>query len=83
MEACLEGIERDFPQEEYSLFWLWEKYNSFLRPGIAEEEKLAAMVKAATELTTQEAPRWEYIAARLLNLQFHQKLEQELKKRGI
>ena len=42
------------------------------------------MVKAATELTTQEAPRWEYIAARLLNLQFHQKLEQELKKkRGI
>lgn len=83
MEAWLEGIERDFPQEEYSLFWLWEKYNSFLRPGITEEEKLAAMVKAATELTTQEAPRWEYIAARLLNLQFHQKLEQELKKRGI
>ena len=40
MEACLEGIERDFPQEEYSLFWLWEKYNSFLRPGITEEEKL-------------------------------------------
>ena len=38
MEACLEGIERDFPQEEYSLFWLWEKYNSFLRPGITEEE---------------------------------------------
>ena len=30
-------------------------------------ERLAALVKAAVELTTQETPDWEFIAARLLN----------------
>ena len=47
------------------------------------DEKLAALIKAATELTSQEAPKWENIAARLLSFRFHRNLNKELRKRGI
>lgn len=36
-------------------------------------ERLAALVKAAVELTTQETPDWEFIAARLLNFRLTKK----------
>ena len=35
------------------------------------------------ELTTQQAPKWEYIAARLLNFRFQLELGEELARRGI
>ncbi len=46
-------------------------------------EALSALVKAAVELTTQQAPRWEFIAARLLNFRFELSLAGELAERGI
>ena len=46
-------------------------------------ELLAALTKAAVELTCPDAPRWEFIAARLLNLSFTLRLETELSRRGI
>ena len=50
---------------------------------MTREEALSALVKAAVELTTQEAPRWEMIAARLLNFRFHLGLSAQMEKRGI
>mgnify|MGYP000662355460 FL=1 len=38
------------------------------------------LIKAAVELTTQEAPQWEMIAARLLMLDFEQKLEKNMRR---
>lgn len=35
------------------------------------------------ELTTQEAPDWEFIAARLLNFQLSKKLEKQAASAGI
>lgn len=46
-------------------------------------ERLAALIKAAVELTTQEAPDWEFIAARLLNFQLSKKLEKQAASAGI
>ena len=37
------------------------------------DERLSALIKAAVELTTQEAPDWEFIAARLLNFRLAEK----------
>ena len=70
LEACLLGIQRDFPQEEYALTALSGKFASFRKEGMDRGEALGALVKAAVELTTQQAPKWEYIAARLLNFRF-------------
>lgn len=83
LEDCLLGIERDFPQEEYDLTTLSGKFSGFLKGGMNRGEALSALVKAAVELTTQQAPKWELIAARLLNFSFELELAGELESRGI
>ena len=47
---------------------------SFLKPEMSESGKRAVLTRAAAELTTQEAPHWEFIAARLLMCDFMQDL---------
>ena len=78
LDSCLAKIQADFPEESYSLSALSGKYMSFLKPNLSCEEKLSALVKAAVELTTQEAPQWERIAARLLMHRFLYILAPEL-----
>ncbi len=79
----LRRIQKDFPEEQYELSLLLHKFESFRKDGMNEAECLAALIKAAVELTAQEAPRWEYIAARLLMVDFSKKLVHELEKRNI
>lgn len=61
---------------EYALSHLGEKFFSFIKPGMKTSEKLAALIKAAVELTTQEAPDWEFIAARLLSYKLHNEIRE-------
>lgn len=83
MEELLKGIQRDFPEDEYALTTLSGKFSGFLKTGMDRSEALAALVKAAVELTTQQAPKWEFIAARILNFRFELELSAELDSRGI
>ena len=62
--GTLKGIGQDFPRNEYSLTLLAEKFSSFYKPEMTPNERLTALIKAAVELTTQEAPDWEFIAVR-------------------
>lgn len=73
----LKEIQKDFTSNEYSLTVLAEKFSSFCKPEMSSDERLSALVKAAVELTTQEAPYWEFIAARLLNFQLTEKQEKQ------
>lgn len=79
----LAQIKKNFTGEEYNLQKLWTKYRALQRPGVNEEEKLDMLVRAAAELTTQEAPQWEMIAARLLMFQFTRVLEGNLHRLSI
>lgn len=83
LEKCLNDICRDFDTERYSIRALAEKYMGFHRPGLDLNGCLEALVKAAAELTSMEAPEWEFIAARLLNFKFKTALSHELSDRGI
>ena len=76
-------IEKDFPEEGCSLQRLRQRFLSFMKEGMDTEARLGALVKAAVELTSQEAPGWEFIAARLLDHRFHRRLRQELSERQI
>ena len=76
-------IEKDFPEEGCSLQKLLRRFLSFMKEGMDTEARLGALVKAAVELTSQEAPGWEFIAARLLDHRFHRRLRQELSERQI
>ena len=79
----LTRIQQDFPDEQYSLTLLFHKFESFRKPDMREAELLTILIKATVELTAQEAPRWEYIAARFLMLEFSDRLKIELEKRNI
>ena len=74
--SCMEAIQNDFPEEIYYLGILGDKFLAFQKPELSIEENLQLLIKAAVELTTQEAPKWEMIAARLLLFTF----ERELRK---
>ncbi len=75
LTEVLKGIVNDFKGSEYSISLLADKFGSFVKHGMKRQEKLSALIKAAVEMTTQEAPDWEFIAARLLSF----KLEAEIK----
>ena len=79
VDRVLTGIQRDFPGESYGLDRLEERFASFLKDGMPQNEKMDMLIKAAAELTTRQAPRWEFAAARLLLLQFTQSLTPVLK----
>lgn len=81
--GTLKGIGQDFPRNEYSLTLLAEKFSSFYKPEMTPNERLTALIKAAVELTTQEAPDWEFIAARLLNFQLGKKLTEQAEFAGV
>lgn len=74
--SYMEAIQKDFLEDIYYLGILEDKFLTFQKPELSIEENLQLLIKAAVELTTQEAPKWEMIAARLLLFTF----ERELRK---
>ena len=83
LDAILLEIQTDFPEICYSLEYLNTKFRSFLTPQSTCGQKLESLFQAAAELTTAEAPKWEFIAARLLYFQFSFHLKQEEIRREL
>lgn len=76
-------INREFPEPEYSLKKLEEKYKTLNKAGLSLEEQMKMLLKAAVELTTQEAPKWEMIAARIRLFLFETELSVQMECRGV
>lgn len=68
LAACLAGVERDFGEHAGDFPALAEKYEVFGKPSLDLDEKLQALIRAAVELASAEAPHWDKIAARLRHL---------------
>ena len=83
IESSLIRIQKEFPQQEYSLRILENKFLSFYKGGMSDKEKRDALIKAAVELTKPEFPKWEIIAARFLNYSFKKDLRSSMEKRHI
>ena len=83
MKQTFDSIETEFSEEEYAVSLLGEKFLAFYKAGLSEEEKVTLLVRAAIELTTQEAPKWEMIAARILFVSFIRKLNQTMQEYNI
>lgn len=81
--GILKGIANDFYGNEYGISALSEKFNSFSRAGMNEDNKLSALIKAAVEMTTAEAPNWEFIAARLASYQLNKDISTFEETEGI
>ena len=83
LAACLAGVERDFGEHAGVFPALAEKYEVFGKPSLDLDEKLQALIRAAVELASAEAPHWDKIAARLRYLDFARHLAESEAKRGI
>ena len=77
----LHEVAREYRERAYSMVALHEKFASFCKSDMTAKEAFDALIKAAVELTTPEAPAWEMIAARVLSYYAARKvgaLEEEL-----
>ncbi|EJX02652.1 ribonucleotide-diphosphate reductase subunit alpha [gut metagenome] len=83
LDEVLSAVAEDFPNPAYDLALLADKYTGFSKPGMNDDERLAALLKAAVELTTPEAPDWEFIAARLLDFQLNRQLAAQAEAKGL
>ena len=81
LAEVLHSVAREYRERSYSMVTLQEKFSSFTKPGMSQKDSIEALIKAAVELTTPEAPAWEMISARILSYRSEKKitrLEEEL-----
>lgn len=76
-------IQAEFDNQRYPIESLYLKFESFTKANMIEEQLLKALTKAASELTSKEAPDWEIIAARFLMFSIDQKIKQSEEKYDI
>ena len=77
----LQSVAREYRERSYSMVTLQEKFSSFSKPGMSQKDAIDALIKAAVELTTPEAPSWEMISTRILSYRSEKnisRLEEEM-----
>lgn len=75
----IKSIQNDYDRTRYEIEQLYIKFTSFVKSGMNNREYLKVLIRAASELTSKEAPDWEFIAARF----FYYNLELEIKEECI
>jgi ribonucleoside-diphosphate reductase alpha chain len=74
--SLLKEIQLEYNQDLYNLKNLYQRTYSFYKENTGREEALDILIKSSLELTSKDAPDWEYISSRFL---FH-KLSLEVSK---
>ena len=62
LDDVLAGVQKDYPQIEYSLAKLTNKVGMFITRDMGLYERLSALTKACVELASAEEPKWEFIS---------------------
>ncbi|MDO5718857.1 MAG: ribonucleoside-diphosphate reductase subunit alpha [Tissierellia bacterium] len=79
----LKDVQKEFKEDAYDLSFLRNKFSSFVSDSMNDEDLLDLLIKSSSELTSKEAPKWEYIAARFLSLKLKNQIEEESSKYDI
>lgn len=79
----LHSVAREYRERSYSMVTLQEKFASFTKPGMSQKDAIEALIKAAVELTTPEAPAWEMISARILSYRSEKKITRLKEELGL
>ena len=79
----LHSVAREYRERSYSMVTLQEKFASFCKPGMSQKDAIEALIKAAVELTTPDAPAWEMISARILSYRSEQKITRLEEEMGL
>ena len=76
-------VQREFDSQRYPIESLYFKFESFTKPEMNDKEILDAVIRAASELTSKEAPDWEIIAARFLSYKINLEIREEEERYDI
>lgn len=83
IKKCLRKIEKDFTEDGYALSILKNRFLGFLKAGMTEVEKLQVLIQSSAELTSKDAPKWEFIASRLLYCKFSLEISKRMEELDI
>ena len=83
IKKCLRKIEKDFTEGGYALSILKNRFLGFLKAGMTEVEKLQVLIQSSAELTSKDAPKWEFIASRLLYCKFSLEISKRMEELDI
>lgn len=81
--SVLQSITEDYPASAYDLSLLTARLAGLDYTSISSDELLSALIKVAVELTSSEAPDWEFIAGRLLDFQLHRRITTHATRCGL
>lgn len=81
--SVLQSITEDYPASAYDLSLLTARLAGLDYTSISSDELLSALIKVAVELTSPEAPDWEFIAGRLLDFQLHCRITTHATRCGL
>ena len=77
------SIQDEFDSQRYPIESLYFKFESFLKENMTEAGLLKALTRAASELTSKEAPDWEIIAARFLMYEINLEIQKNEERYDI
>lgn len=81
--SVLQSITEDYPASVYDLSLLTARLAGLDYTSVSSDELLSALIKVAVELTSSEAPDWEFIAGRLLDFQLHRRITTHATRCGL
>lgn len=79
----IEEVKKKYDDKKYDLNAFFSKFESFAKRDMSEEDALNMLIKASSELTTKNAPKWEFISSKFLRLQLQSHVEKTLSETGI
>lgn len=79
----LRKIQTDFKNDVYDLGILLQKYKLLSKEGMNKEYALDVLIRSAEELISKEAPKYEYIAGRLLSYKINTQIDNKMNSLGI
>lgn len=79
----LKFVRKNYDPKVYELEDLYKKFESFVKKDQSQDAYLSEIIKAASELTDKDAPRWEFIAALFLNYDLEKKIKANLEEFNI
>ena len=79
----LRKIQKDFPESVYDLGILLQKYKLLTKEGMNKDAALDALILSSEELVSKEAPKYEYIAGRLLAYKINKEVDSKMENLQI
>lgn len=76
-------IQKDFDMEVYDMSALLTKLRTFLKETMNSEQRMEMLIRASVEMISKDAPKWEYIAARLFAYRMHNDIAARMQQLGI